>query len=93
MTCAGIPLQELKGQLATVQSAISELLAGTKRRTLVVGSGSFSRRYEFTETTLQELTDLRERLLQQICAIEGANTLPTFRSNATIPLVVDKQTW
>lgn len=90
-SCIGIPLDELKTQLSTVQSAISELLAGTKRTVLVVGSGNFQRRYEFGEVTLEALVELRDNLLQQICALEG--TTPTFRTNATIPLVVSKQTW
>lgn len=83
-----LPLNEAKSQLQTVNAAIEAIIAGKSIKELRVGSDNFMRMFIYSDTTLQELKDYRAELYQIIDAWEG--TTPTFRTNATIPLVSTK---
>jgi hypothetical protein len=84
-----ITLAEAEAQLVTVSAAISTLLTGKRISELEVGSGSFKRRYKYTEITLSSLQALRDELLAIISSLSPA-TLPKFAQNMTIPLLVRK---
>lgn len=81
-------LEEAKNQLATVQAAIQQLLEGKRLTQLKVGSGNFSRLYEYQELTLENLKNARDELLDVIDTFEGNE--PRFKLHSTIPLVVGK---
>lgn len=85
---AQMTLQEAELQLVTVQAAISNLIAGKRINQLRVGSGTFSRLYVFSEIMLSELKEHRDELLQYINSM--TETLPVFKKNMTIPLLVRK---
>ena len=85
---SGMTLQEAKDQLITVNQAIADILAGKAVNQLRVGSGEFQRLYNFEKLDLGTLREYRNELLAIINSLE--NTLPVFKKNATIPLVVGK---
>lgn len=85
-----ISLDELKLQLSQTQTAISQILSGARRSKFQIGTSGFSRTYEYTETTLEDLERLRDSLIQQIRQQEGSS--PKFVGNQTIPLIVGKDT-
>jgi hypothetical protein len=81
-------LTDAQDALVTVNTAINEILSGKRRNRLEVGSGDFRRVFEYQQITLEELTRYRNELLQIIAALQEET--PTFRTYATIPLVVSK---
>ena len=84
-----MPIEEIKAQLLTVNTAIQDLILGKRLSQLRVGSSTFSRLYTYSEVMLDELKAHRKELLQALDEIE--NRLPTFRSHATIPTFHCKQ--
>jgi hypothetical protein len=88
MPTGTLTLAELQTQLTTVNTAISNLIAGKQILELVVGNGSFSRRYRYGEVTLVALKQHRDEILQQIQSIELST--PVYRHGASVPLVVGK---
>lgn len=85
-----MPLDEAKAQLKTVQVAISDLIAGKSVTQLRIGSGNFQREYKYwkPDTLLNTLLELRNDLNLIIASYSTAT--PTFRTNASIPLVSRK---
>lgn len=75
-------------QLTTINAAIEALIAGKRLTQLRVGSGSFQRLYVFQEITIDNLKAHRDELLGIIATYE--TSLPVFKTNMTIPLVVGK---
>jgi hypothetical protein len=86
---ATMTLAEAQAQLTTVQAALSSIIAGNRLNRLEVGSGAFKRVYQYQEITVDELKKLQQELLAIIDSL-SPTTLPTFRANATIPLIVQK---
>lgn len=84
-------LAEANTQLTTVNSAIEQFVQGKRLTSLKVGSGAFQRSYDYTDLTLEALKAHRQELLQIIDNYEG--NLPTFRINATIPLIVRREVY
>lgn len=81
-------LAELQADLAIVDAAIEQLLLKKSVTRLEVRSGNFGRVYQYQEITLESLLALKRDLQQQIAALTEES--PTFRVNATIPLIVNK---
>lgn len=81
-------LVEAEAQLETVNAAIEALISGKRINQLRVGSGTFARLYVFSELTLDNLKQHRDELLAIIDTLE--ESVPIFRTHATIPLVVSK---
>lgn len=85
-----LPLAEAQAQLTTVNAAISDIIAGKRIVNLRVGSGSFQREYKYynPEKLLEELRDYQKELTDIVASYTIST--PTFRMNATIPLVIKK---
>jgi len=81
-------LAEAQQQLATVNAAIQELLAGKRVTQLRIGSGSFQRMYVYQEINLETLYSLRQDLMEVIASYSDA--APKFGSNLNFPLKVSK---
>jgi len=85
---AQMTLDEAYTQLNTVNAAIEALIAGKRLKQLRIGSGSFSRLYDFTEITLENLKAHRNEILDIIDILE--DTPPSFKKNVNIPMIVGK---
>lgn len=83
-----LSLAEIDLQLATINAAISDLIAGKRVTRLEIGSGNFKRTYAFQEITLESLQAIRADLLEQ--RAQYSQETPVFRQYASIPLVVRK---
>jgi hypothetical protein len=81
---------EIKVALDTVNTAIAQLLSGKRVLELRVGSGNFFRQFRYGEVTLDALKEYRTELMQMLQTIDAANATPSFRTYATVPLVVKK---
>ena len=84
-----ITLAEAESELTLVNIAIQDLLAGKRINEHKLATGEFSRWYKFSEVTLDSLMSYRSELRSLITSLQPA-VLPTFRSNACIPLVVTR---
>ncbi|MCK9622610.1 MAG: hypothetical protein M0R47_19000 [Methylobacter sp.] len=85
---AQMTLAEAEAQLLTVNTAISDIIAGKRVTQLRIGSGNFQREMKFSEITIEALKELRSELMEIINSYN--NVAPVFRTNATIPLTVGK---
>lgn len=85
-----LSLAEAKAQLSTVNTAIADLLANKRINHFEIGSGNQRRVYKYWDspTLLKELQEYQKELLETINGY--STTTPTFRNNATIPLIVRK---
>ena len=84
-----ITLAEAESELTLVNIAIQDLLAGKRINEHKLATGEFSRWYKFSDVTLDSLMSYRSELRSLIASLQPA-VLPTFRSNACIPLVVTR---
>jgi len=82
-------LEEALAQLLTVNTAIEALIAGKRLTELRVGSGSFQRLYTFQELDIEALKEHRDELLSIIAELQPS--VPKFKTNMTIPLLVSKE--
>jgi len=80
---------EVQAELNTVNSAIQQLIAGTRLTELRVGSGDFARMYKHQEISLDALQDIRDGLLQELAELNQENGLQ-FRKMSTVQLKVTK---
>lgn len=71
---------ELRAQLATLNSAITETLNGARLTKLVVGSGDFKREYNYAECSLEMLKRERTVVQQKLAAISTVE--PVYRNTA-----------
>jgi len=85
---AQMTLAEAEAQLLTVNTAISDIIAGKRVTQLRIGSGNFQREMKFSEITIEALKELRSELMEIINSYN--NVAPVFRTNVTIPLTVGK---
>ena len=91
MIVTGMPLTEATTQLATVNAAIQDLVAGKRITELRVGSGSFAQMYKYQEITMDNLRQIRSELLEVINIYnQQSGALPVFAKNMQIPMVVQK---
>ena len=80
---------EVQDDLSTVSAALQDLIAGKRITHLRVGSGDFTRNYQFQEITYENLRALKGELLQELAAINSTPQLQ-FRTMSNIPLNVTK---
>lgn len=59
-------LAELNADLITVNTAISEMIAGGRITRFRIGSGTSIREYQFSEVTIEFLKSERDRILKEI---------------------------
>jgi hypothetical protein len=86
---ANMTITEAEAQLLTVNAAIQQLIDGKRLTQLEIGSGSFKRVYKNQEINLSDLLTLRNELRNIISALQPT-VQPIFRTNCSIPLLVDK---
>jgi hypothetical protein len=80
---------EVQAELNTVNSAIQQLIAGTRLTELRVGSGDFARLYRYQELSLDNLQAIRDELLQELAALNQEDGLK-FRKMSNVLLKVTK---
>ena len=80
---------EIQADLTTVYSAIQDLIAGKRITQIRLGSGDFTRLYQYQEITYEVLKAEQNDLIQELAAIEGQPQM-AFRSMTNIPLNVTK---
>jgi hypothetical protein len=85
-----ITVTEARARLALVQSAIDDILAGTRRKSLKIGTSEFMRAHEFETLSYRELKEEEAALLDYINTLEAVTVTPTFRQNTHIPLIITK---
>jgi hypothetical protein len=83
-----LTLAEAEAQLATVNTAIQQLISGKKVTELHVGSGAFQRFYKYQECSMENLLQLRAELLGLINTLSPS--LPTFAGNMSFQNIVRK---
>jgi len=83
-------LVDVEAELVTVNAAIQQLMQGKRVTQLEVGSGNFRRRYNYQEISMDSLKALRDELIAERDSLSITPVAPTFRTNATIPMVVGK---
>ena len=86
-----LSLADAQAELSTVLSAIQDIYMGKRRTHLKVGSGAFSREYNYSdpEKLLEILIAERDRLRNYIASF-NSEVKPVFRSHSNIPLIVGK---
>ena len=72
--------QELQEQLQTINEAIQKLIKGERLTKVEVGSPAFRRIYEFSQVTLENLTNERNIIQQKL--LDLTQTEPTYRTTA-----------
>lgn len=82
-------LAEVQADLTTVNSALQELISGNRLTQLRLGSGDFARFYQYQEITFENLTLLKNELLQELAVLSDESPLK-FRKMCNIPLTVVK---
>lgn len=82
-------LAEAEAELTLINIAIQDILAGKRINEHKLATGEFSRWYKFSDVSLDSLMAYRTELRNLIMSLQPA-VLPTFRSNACIPLVVTR---
>lgn len=80
---------EVQAELNTVNSAIQQLIAGTRLTELRVGSGDFARLYRYQEISLDNLQAIRDELLQELANLNQEDGLQ-FRKMSSVLLKVTK---
>lgn len=80
---------EIQDDLDVVTAALQKLIAGDRLTRLQLGSGEFSRVYEFQELTYDNLKTEEANLKAELDAITSEQQMQ-FRNNSSIPLIVTK---
>ena len=86
---AELTLAEAQAELALVNIAIQDVIAGKRVTELKLGNAEFANWYKFTDTPLEDLRAYRQTLLDRIASL-SPDAIPVFKANACIPLVVRK---
>lgn len=81
---------EASAQLATINAAISEYYAGTRRRSLMVGGHEFNRQVMYADIKIDDLLKERTRLQATVDAYSPP-TQVLFKGNTSFPLLVTKK--
>ncbi|MCX6733054.1 MAG: hypothetical protein NTV98_05960 [Candidatus Roizmanbacteria bacterium] len=81
---------EASAQLATINAAISEYYAGTRRRSLIVGGHEFNRQVTYADISITALLQERTRL-QAIVDAYSPPAQVLFKGNTSFPLQVTKK--
>jgi hypothetical protein len=89
MTSFDLTQAEALTLLAKVNIAIEDFILGKRVTQYKIDSSDFSRLYTFESITLESLQAFKSDLLDYIKSLEPT-VVPTFRTNACIPLVVRK---
>lgn len=82
-------IEDVSKELATVNAAIQDLIAGKRLVQLRVGSGDFARLYVNQEVSLENLKELRNELLQELAQLENTDGIK-FRNETNIVMVTGK---
>ena len=80
----------IQAELTTINSALQELISGTKITKLQVGSGEFVRTYNFEQITYENLKAEQQQLIAELNSILSTEQGLTFRKMSSIPLAVEK---
>lgn len=80
---------EIEAELVTINAALQELIAGTRLTRLQVGSGEFSRVYEYEELSYENLKAEKQELLAELGMLEPTQRR-VFRQDSSIPLTYTK---
>ena len=86
--CPTLDPAEIRRQLDEIDAAIGVLASGKRLTEITVGSREFSRTWRYSEVNLAALRAYRADLAALLASLCGCP--PTFRANATIPLIVPK---
>lgn len=82
-------IEDVSKELATVNAAIQDLIAGERLVQLKVGSGDFARLYVSQELSLENLKEVRNELLQELAQLENTDEIK-FRNETNIVMVTGK---
>jgi hypothetical protein len=87
---ANITLAQANADLLTVNAAISEIYAGTRRKQVRLGTHDYNRTIENADPIelLKLLLAEKQRLQTYINSLDS--TAPVFRGNANIPIIVGR---
>lgn len=85
-----LTVAEARARLSIINTAIDELIQGTRRKSLKIGTHEFMNAYEMEFLTYEQLSTERDHLLAYINANETTPTAPVFRAYSNFPLVVTK---
>jgi len=85
-----ITVTEARARLALVQAAIDDILQGTRRKSLKIGTNEFMRAHEFETISYRELKEEESALLDYINTLDNVTVTPTFRQNTHIPLIITR---
>lgn len=78
---------EIQSELDTVNAALQELISGKRLTQLRIGSGEFSRLYEYQEITYEVLKQEQSNLTAELSTLESTEL--KFRTSY-VPLTVNK---
>lgn len=78
---------EIQSELDTVNAALQELISGKRLTQLRIGSGEFSRLYEYQEITYEVLKQEQANLTAELSTLESTEL--KFRTSY-VPLTVNK---
>lgn len=82
-------IDEVQADLTRVYSAIQDLIAGKRITQLRLGSGDFTRMYQYQEITYEVLKAEQADLTQELAALQAVPQMQ-FRTMSNIPLNVTK---
>jgi hypothetical protein len=87
---ANITIDQAKADLLTVNAAISEIYAGTRRKKVQIGTHDYVRFIESADPIqlLKLLLAEKQRLQTYINSLD--NTIPIYRGNSNIPIIVGR---
>jgi len=85
-----LTLIEAQAELLTVNAALSDIYAGTRRKRVEIGSHAFKRVYDFVDPQdmLKVLRMERFNLTEYINTLTA--TTQVFRANTNIPMTVQR---
>lgn len=81
--------EAIQADIALIQIAISDLYAGKRLTTLIVGTGDSQRRYSYQEITPENLKAHLNELYTELLSV-ATDPTPTFRNFASMPMIVGK---
>lgn len=82
-------LTEVQADLAVVNAALQDLIAGKRLTQLRLGSGDFTRLFQYQEITYDVLKAEQAELTQELASIQTQPQMQ-FRTMTNIPLNVTK---
>lgn len=81
---------EIQADLDIINAALQELVSGNRLTRLQLGSGEFSRVYEFQDLTYDNLKQEKTELQAELDTLTATNNTMSFRKTGSLPLVVTK---